>query len=523
MDRNEKGGVIKNTTLDLRKIHVAERVRIRLEGIEPLAETIAQVGLLNPLSVFKLKEPIDGRTHQLLAGRRRLAALQFLAEAARIPWIVSVRVFPDNNPLTMILIESIENIQRVSFTPYETVRTYAETHEVLIKTYGKALPGVGGVGQKLSDTAKMLGTSVPQLSKDLKLWEQIQKFPQEIRITLQDAPTRADLERLVNGIVQRTQTQAMAKVAEAGIDLGTVFKGTKELEKLERMAEKVGETTEQMALNAAEKSGISVTSDKKEAPVNNLSAEESRKNKVLRISEAYRVYPATGDILTQGAFRFLYEDLPASCADFIEIDPPYGIDLVNIKKSETSNELMDGYVEVPEDQYAMFLDKLVIGVGRVLRFDRWGIIWFSEAHQKLVYDAFTSRGFSVAAVPGLWIKPTGQTNNPKHILGNSYESFYYFRKGSPVLAKMGRGNVFNYQTVPPQNKIHPAERPKELIKELLQTFVGPSSERKHIVVPFCGSGRTLIEAMRMGFSAIGCDLNKDYRSRYIVAATTELT
>jgi DNA modification methylase len=94
---------------------------------------------------------------------------------------------------------------------------------------------------------------------------------------------------------------------------------------------------------------------------------------------------------------------------------------------------------------------------------------------------------------------------PESILANNYECFFYVRKGYPSITRQGRANVFSYKTVPAQRKVHPTERPIELIQDILQTFCW---EGARLMVPFAGSGNTLLAASNLGLTAFGYDLSE---------------
>jgi len=57
-----------------------------------------------------------------------------------------------------------------------------------------------------------------------------------------------------------------------------------------------------------------------------------------------------------------------------------------------------------------------------------------------------------------------------------------------------------------EKKIHPTERPIEMIQEVLQTFTQANSR---VFVPFLGSGNTLLAANNAQMNAFGFDLDKE--------------
>jgi DNA modification methylase len=52
-----------------------------------------------------------------------------------------------------------------------------------------------------------------------------------------------------------------------------------------------------------------------------------------------------------------------------------------------------------------------------------------------------------------------------------------------------------------------------MMTELLSTFVGPGA---NILVPFAGSGNTLLAAMMCNMKPLGFDLTEGYRDGYLL-------
>jgi site-specific DNA-methyltransferase (adenine-specific) len=207
--------------------------------------------------------------------------------------------------------------------------------------------------------------------------------------------------------------------------------------------------------------------------------------------------------------------VPDHSIDIVEIDPPYGINLQAIKKSDdTSGTTTKNYNEIPVDQYVPFLNNLFKECFRVMSENSWLICWFAqEPWFEIVYQSMMRVGFKGSRVAGIWYKEggSGQSMQPSMYLANMYEQFFYVRKGSPSITKQGRSNVFAYKPVSSSKKCHPTERPVELIQDLLQTFAW---EGCRLMVPFLGSGNTLLAAANIGMTAFGFDLTEDYRNAY---------
>lgn len=152
---------------------------------------------------------------------------------------------------------------------------------------------------------------------------------------------------------------------------------------------------------------------------------------------------------------------------------------------------------------------------RVMNDHSWLIMWFGpEPWFEPMYEAITKAGFKTRRLTAIWKKGNapGQTYQQSMYLGNAYENFYYCRKGDANIAKQGRSNIFDFDPVAPSNKIHPTERPIELMEEILSTFTWEGSR---VFVPFAGSGNTLIAADNAKMKPIGFDLSQDYKDGYI--------
>lgn len=84
------------------------------EGLEELAASIRQIGIIQPITVRKLAD----RKYQLIAGERRLRA-SVIAGLTRIP--AYVRTADDQSMLELAL---VENIQREDLDPIEVAISY---------------------------------------------------------------------------------------------------------------------------------------------------------------------------------------------------------------------------------------------------------------------------------------------------------------------------------------------------------------------------------------------------------------
>lgn len=199
-------------------------------------------------------------------------------------------------------------------------------------------------------------------------------------------------------------------------------------------------------------------------------------------------------------------------AHFAEIDPPYAVEL-DKRKSRNQKDNMDQYNEVDRDEYLTFYQKTASEVYRILRADSFAIFWFGWDWFSEVREILLAAGFKVPTIPAIWAKgASGQTASPDTTFGSCHEPFWLARKGKPKLKKPGRGNVFDFAPLSSTHKIHPTERPIELMEEILATVLFPGST---VMVPFLGSGVTLRAAYKLTHTGFGWDLSEKNKERFL--------
>jgi len=204
------------------------------------------------------------------------------------------------------------------------------------------------------------------------------------------------------------------------------------------------------------------------------------------------------------------KDIIDGSINLVEIDPPYAINLKSIKKEYAYSH--EKYNEISSNEYPKFLERLFFETYRVMSENSWMICWFApEPWFETVYQTILKAGFACSRMCGIWVKSSGQSLSPSKSLANAYEMFFYARKGNPILARPGQLNTFHYNPV--SQKVHPTERPLELMEDILTTF---TTENSRILVPFAGSGKTLVAAAKNKMIPLGFDITEGYRNSYIL-------
>lgn len=233
-------------------------------------------------------------------------------------------------------------------------------------------------------------------------------------------------------------------------------------------------------------------------------------NKKKQIGGLDKVKSDLMDSYIVGDFFERAKKLPANSFSLIEIDPPYAIDLSNVKKNSKHKTLT--YNEVEAAKYEHFMTKTLAHAKRLIKPNGWLVVWYaiSPWHSDMV-RWIEEAGFKTNGLPAIWIKNGGQTARPKHYFGSCYEPFLYARPSEDSrLNKGGTANYLVHGKVAPEKKWHPTQRPVALMEEVIDRFISSGK----ILVPFAGSGATLMAAHNMNFNAKGFDLSEDYKNKY---------
>lgn len=403
------------------------------------------------ISPLAVKDNKDG-TFLLLAGERRFTVLS----RNQVPEI-SARIYDqDLSELEMKIIEKSENFFRKEMEYWELDKLTLEIHKMQEQLHGTTAPGPGQAGWSMSDTAEMIG-----------------------------------------GVSKATVSLAV-KRAELREALPDVFEGCKTAADAMKMIKKMDEAVVKQVIA-------------KQVETKN----ENTGSALAMLAKSYIIESCFDGI----------KKIPAGVFHLVEIDPPYAIKLMDQKKSEGESQYQrEDYNEILAEVY-MDGDKTGQWKGmkflfkecyRVMTDHSWLLCWFGQQPWfEPMFNAITDAGFESTRLCGIWVKSSGQTKRPEMHLANSYETFFYAWKGRPALNKAGRSNVFSYSSILPQDKIHPTERPIELMKDLYDTFAFQGSR---ILIPFLGSGNGLLAADKIGMTAIGFELSKAYRDSFLVKA-----
>lgn len=411
--------------------------------------------LIESIQSYGVLQPITlNGNMELMAGGRRFEA----ATRAGVEWIPAL-IRDTDDELDLREIELIENVHRKDFSWNEKVQLTQHIHNLLEEKHGQWT-------QK--QTAEVINRSPAGVYRHLELANALQIVPD-----LGNCKSEDEAFKAWKKAQERAQVSKLRELQE------------------QKFADPDTQET---------------------APTDETETERNKRRIYQYAHDHYRI----GDAF-EGMQELIdyYKGRGGSMIRFIECDPPYAIDLNEAKRGEEKHE---DYNEVDKGDYPGFLRKIAEMTYKVAARDAWMIFWYGPTWHCEVFAALRRAGWQVDDIPGIWVKPTGQTNSPDTYLARQYEPFAICRKGKPLLAQQGTSNVFHAPHVPTNKKYHPTQRPLDLMNELVATFCYPNTIA---LVPFLGSGATLRACYQHGVNAFGWELSEYYRDKFLLEVVND--
>jgi len=192
-------------------------------------------------------------------------------------------------------------------------------------------------------------------------------------------------------------------------------------------------------------------------------------------------YQEEGITIYHGNCREILPQLGA--VDLVLTDPPYGIDYQSSRRIDWQRKpKING-----DSNFPLWLFDLVKPNIAMFIWCRWDIL------QKLPKP----KSFIV------WDKGCHSMGDLKHEFGRQWEGCAFY-PGPFHQFRFRPIDIIYCPRVPPENLVHPNEKPPNIFKNLI------SSHNGIVVDPFMGSGTTLRAAKDLGRQAIGIEIEEKY-------------
>lgn len=201
--------------------------------------------------------------------------------------------------------------------------------------------------------------------------------------------------------------------------------------------------------------------------------------------------------------------MPDSSVDVLFTDPPYGIDIHKTTIAlggHSGGELTTSGFQYDDDfsNSMELINQLAVESSRVCKDTSFAFVFCAISNFWLIKTMFEAAGWNCSQRPIIWIKnESGQNNAPHKWMSAGYESALFARKIDSCMVIEGKVDWVQCANVVPSVRIHQAEKPVPLIKELISRVAMPGAV---VLDPFAGSGATLEACLDLKMYPIGIEI-----------------
>jgi ParB-like chromosome segregation protein Spo0J len=430
-------------SINLCDIIVEDRMRKDYGDVGELASSIKEYGLIQPIVLSQ-----TNRGYKLVAGGRRFAALSLLKIPCLIRgegWILREETESDTNGLLRLTaIEIEENLKRKDLSWPEQVEGKQRLLELMQSIHGGSR-GAGAPSQKeqaLGETsgfgvrklAAMLGESPALVSKDLHLATLVRAMPV---LAKQESKSSAQRIGTINLALHHMKMQK-AKVTIAQVTGGS-------------------------------------------SCVAQFHEDDSPK---------YDLF--------QGDWKGSIHTIQNEEIDLIYTDLPYGVDLDKMGATENVSA-HGGAISYSDsrDSIVADLDTLAEAAFRVLKPHRFGVFFFGYNYYIDLCRSLCRAGFTINAIPVVWLKHQQFTQQPTCRYANGYEQAIIAMKGQPKFLRPGQVNIVDVPGLTVAGRFQVAQQPVDLVKRFILDMTLPRSGAR-VLDFYAGTGTTGVAALELG-------------------------
>ncbi len=196
------------------------------------------------------------------------------------------------------------------------------------------------------------------------------------------------------------------------------------------------------------------------------------------------------------------EKLPDGSIDLILTDPPYGISRkLNCKGKRLGTTAKLNFDFGDWDQFTTEWIDVAIPKTR-----GWFMSFCAKKDIGTIWNKLENNGF-IAIDTIVWQKPDPIPLNAKSRFLNAWEAVVVGKKPGSHWGSNYMHNIIKVQAPKGKNRMHPTQKPVELIKQLIKLT---TREGDIVLDPFMGSGTTAVASKESGRNYIGFEISKEY-------------
>jgi site-specific DNA-methyltransferase (adenine-specific) len=217
------------------------------------------------------------------------------------------------------------------------------------------------------------------------------------------------------------------------------------------------------------------------------------------------------DQLVNGDAMELMKDIPDESIDLIVTDPPFAIDFKaqRLNYNRTQDRVLEGYIEIPPEQYYDFTVEWMEQAHRVLKETGSMYVFSGWTNLRDILNALEALGF-ITINHLIWKYQFGVFTKKKYVTSHYHILF---------ATKVPKGYKFNKIDHYPEDvweikreywkgkKRTPTKLPLELAKKLVRYS---SDEEDLVFDPFIGSGTVAVAAKELGRRYLGFEIVPEY-------------
>jgi len=186
----------------------------------------------------------------------------------------------------------------------------------------------------------------------------------------------------------------------------------------------------------------------------------------------------------------LLRSLPTESVDLVLTDPPY---LVTYRPRDGRR--------IENDTGVRWLRPAFAELFRVLKSNSFCLTFYGWPSADLFVSAFRTSGFRLVSHISFvksYASFVGYTRA-------QHEVAYLLAKGRPPKPEEPISDVLHWQYT--ENKLHPAQKPVSVLVPLVEAFSKPDGI---VLDPFCGSGSSLVAAIKTSRQFLGIEIDPMY-------------
>ena len=224
-----------------------------------------------------------------------------------------------------------------------------------------------------------------------------------------------------------------------------------------------------------------------------------------------RLGPFREDTLYEGDALVLLPQVPDGSVDLIVTDPPFAIDFraQRLNYNRTGSNVLEGYHEIPEEEYGEFTRQWIAEAARVLAPDGSMYIFSGWNRLRDILEGIDSAGFTTINHL-IWKYQFGVFTKKKYVTSHYHILFvvrdpkcYTFNKVDHYPEDVW---VINREYWKGRKKT-PTKLPAELVKKILSYSSDPGDL---VLDPFLGSGTVAFVAQQEGRRFLGFEVVPEY-------------